>query len=434
MNRRLPEAVRRYLARRAVQGPWRLAGDAARGFYGAVVIPSLAEGASLLQTLASLAANPAEQRSRFLVVVVVNHRQDARRSLRSANRRDLQVLPDFADRHGLHLAWVDAASPGLELPLRRGGVGLARRIGCDLALPRLDWSSAPVLISLDADTLVEANYLAAVAGHFAAAEPGAAVLAFRHRPVACLERQRAIDRYELFVRCHALGLARAGSPYAFIAIGSALATRALTYVRCGGMPRRQAGEDFYFLQQAVKTDGVARLNDTRVWPSARVSDRTPFGTGRNMATQLAEQPRPLLFYPTAAYQIIERWLQVGRALGDLPQADLSALAARVSPILATFLEESGFPAAWSGICRTHAGSADREQAFHSWFDGLKTLRLLHRLCAQQLPRLRPEQAVPELFAWSGLPASVSLTENLALLRARQEQPALFSIGTTGKIC
>lgn len=434
MNSRLPKAVQRYLSRRAVQGPWRLAGEPAQGFLGAVVIPSLAEGESLFRTLASLAANHAEQHARFLVVVVINHRQDAGQGLRDDNRRDLRNLSCLADHYDLHLAWVDAASPGLELPLRQGGVGLARRIGCDLALPRLHWPDAPLLVSLDADTLVEPNYLAAVTNHFAATEAGAAVLAFRHRPANDPERQTAIDRYELFIRCHALGLARAGSPYAFIAIGSAMAARAMTYVRCGGMPRRQAGEDFYFLQQAVKTDGVARLGGTRVWPSARASERTPFGTGRSMAAQLAEQPQPLQFYPAAAYQVIESWLKLGCRLGHLTGNDPMARAAEISPVLADFLEDSRFPDAWTRICVTHTGPQDRLRAFHSWFDGLKTLRLLHRLCDRQLPRSSAEQVVPELFAWCGLPASARLTANLAVLRARQGQPALFSIGPGGKIC
>lgn len=429
----VPETVRRYLARRAVREPWRLAGDPAGAYHGAVVIPSLAEGPSLFRTLDCLADNPAEQRARYLVIVVVNQRQDAAPALRRGNLRDLQELSRQASHSGLHLAWVDAASAGLELPSRQGGVGLARRIGCDLALEHLDWSGRPLLVSLDADTLVEPNYLAVVTAHFAAANAGAAVLPFRHQPAGGPAQQTAIDRYELFIRCHALGLARAGSPYAFTAVGSAMAARAMTYVRCGGMPRRQAGEDFYFLQQAVKTDGVARLCGTRVRPSARLSGRTPFGTGQSITTQLDENSRPLLFYPAAAYRIIERWLRTASQLADAPKTDLSGRAAEVSPALDAFLAENRFPEAWQRIRQTHAGSQARLRAFHIWFDGLKTLRLLHRLCARDLLRRPLEEIVPELFQWCGLPAA-DLGAGLALLRSRQEQPKLFSIGSVDEMC
>ncbi len=34
-------------------------------------------------------------------------------------------------------------------------------------------------------------------------------------------------------------------------VGSALAVKALQYVKAGGMNRKQAGEDFYFVQKLV---------------------------------------------------------------------------------------------------------------------------------------------------------------------------------------
>jgi hypothetical protein len=64
-----------------------------------------------------------------------------------------------------------------------------------------------------------------------------------------------------------------------ITIGSAFAVTAEAYVKRGGMNRRQAGEDFYFLQNLVQLGTVGEINTTRVFPSARLSNRVPFGTG-----------------------------------------------------------------------------------------------------------------------------------------------------------
>jgi len=47
-------------------------------------------------------------------------------------------------------------------------------------------------------------------------------------------------------------LQQAGSPYAYHTIGSAFACRAEAYIAAGGMNRRHAAEDFYFLQQLAK--------------------------------------------------------------------------------------------------------------------------------------------------------------------------------------
>ena len=71
-------------------------------------------------------------------------------------------------------------------------------------------------------------------------------------------------------------------PYAFHTIGSCLAVRGSAYVKQGGMNRRKAGEDFYFLQKIIPLGNFGEINSTRVIPSARVSDRVPFGTGKAM--------------------------------------------------------------------------------------------------------------------------------------------------------
>ena len=274
-----PVAVQRYLDRYGVRGPWRLAGAPQVDYRGAVVIPSLAEGDRLFATLRSLAGNPREWISRFLVVVVCNHGQGAGSEDRLQNGIDLARLEDFAQASGLNLGRVDAISPGFEVPERRAGVGFARKLGMDLALPLLDWSADPLLIGLDADTLVEENYLQAIDRHFLMSTRGAAVLPYRHQPGADPALQDAIDRYELFLRSYVFGLRLAGSPYAFNTVGSAMACRASAYVRCGGMNSRKAGEDFYFLQKLAKTDGVDRLSGTIVYPEPRVSSGSPSAPG-----------------------------------------------------------------------------------------------------------------------------------------------------------
>ena len=62
-------------------------------------------------------------------------------------------------------------------------------------------------------------------------------------------------------------------------IGSAFAVTANAYIKRGGMTRSQAGEDFYFLQTLAQIGTVGEITTTKVYPSARLSDRIPFGTG-----------------------------------------------------------------------------------------------------------------------------------------------------------
>lgn len=412
----LPVAVQRYLDKRAVKGPWALAGEGRGGFFGAVVIPSLAEGDSLFATLQSLATNPPQCLARFLVVIVVNHGEHASAAERLQNDIDLTRLADLAKHSNLCLAWIDAASPDREVPVKQAGVGFVRKLGMDLALPRLDWTAAPLLVCLDGDTLVETNYLPSIVAHFRHSTLGAAVLPYRHQPGTDEAQQSAIERYELFLRSYVYGLRLAGSPYAFNTVGSAIACRALAYVRCGGMNCRKAGEDFYFLQKLAKTDGVDLLSGTTVFPEPRVSGRVPFGTGRSMGRLLDGDAQAVLFYPALAFRRLSEWLSlVARNLsGD---AELLLVhAEKISPVLVDYLEQAGWRTVWPQLQLTHQNEARRSHAFHSWFDGFRTMRLIHMLCDAGLCRSPSEETLSEYFAWDGRICPGSLTGMLEELR------------------
>ena len=411
-----PVATQRYLDRNGIKGPWQLAGEARSDFRGAVVVPSLAEGDRLFATLRSLSDNPPEWINRFLVVVVCNHGQRADRQIRLQNEIDLARLSDYARGSDLCLAWVDAVSPGLEVPAHRAGVGFARKLGMDLALPSLDWSGDPLLVGLDADTLVEDNYLQTIDRHFLLSSKGAAVLPYRHQPGVDPDQQAAIDRYELFLRSYVYGLRLAGSPYAFNTVGSAMACRAAAYVRCGGMNSRRAGEDFYFLQKLAKTDGVGLLSGTLVYPEPRVSERVPFGTGRSMARLLAGDKQGVRFYPVAAFRTLSDWLKLVEYNISADAEQILSLATEISPVLAGYINQLDWRSVWPGMQKTHQRHPRLQQAFHVWFDGFRTLRLIHLLCDSEFGRGEPEEILPEYFTWQGCAAPASLGGMLEALR------------------
>jgi hypothetical protein len=423
----LPAAVQRYLNKSAVKSPWVLAGEERANFAGAVVIPSLAEGDHLFATLQSLAANPPQWTARFLVIIVVNHGEHASSSDQRQNGIDLARLADLAERTELCLAWIDAASLGYEVPARQAGVGFARKLGMDLALSRLNWTEDPLLVCLDADTLVETGYLQTVVTHFRQSVLGAAVLPFRHQPGNDSAQQAAIDRYELFLRSYVYGLRLAGSPYAFNSVGSAIACRASAYVRCGGMNCRKAGEDFYFLQKLAKTDGVDLLTGTTVFPEPRVSERVPFGTGRSMARLLDGDTQAVLFYPATAFRVLAAWLHAveQNLAGDA--GSLLLLAEKVSTELANYLEQANWQTVWPRLQSTHKSEVQRSQAFHLWFDGFRTMRLIHVLCDVGPCRGEPEDVLPDYFSWEGRACPGTLSGMLEELRLNDSVSPLICL-------
>jgi hypothetical protein len=417
----VPQQVKKYLEKRAITGPWKISGIDRGDFKGAVVIPALAESDHLFATLQSLAQNPREILAGFLILVVVNNRQDALLSDKSDNEDTLQRLAaGESSLRSLHLAWVNAASKGLELPVKAGGVGLARKIGFDLSLPRLRYgASAPLLISLDADTLVRPDYLTALIRHFQVTKVSGAVIPFSHRPGSSPDQDQAIRRYELFLRVYVLGLSQAGSPYAFHTVGSAMACLAESYCRMGGMNLRAAGEDFYFLQHLAKTGGIAQVKGTVVYPSARASHRVPFGTGRSMSRLLGKEEGAVLFYQKDCYQILGEWLALIAQNLQSGGEEIRARAGKISPCLGEYLDSIGFASVWDKLRKNFPDQSKRMAGFHGWFDGLKTMKLVHHLSAGPLPRSEPENVVSGVLEWAGLEPLQGIDRQLTLLREIQ---------------
>jgi hypothetical protein len=358
---------------------------------------------------------------RFLVLVVVNQREDAPGSDREDNQAVLQWLAAGDPRWTqLNLAWIDAASPGLEMPARGGGVGLARRIGLDLALTCLESTALdPLLICLDADTIVQPDYLSAVSDHFRNSRRGATVIPFEHQRGPTPTADRLISRYELFLRAYVLGLSLAGSPYAFHSVGSAMACRASAYVKIGGMNSRSAGEDFYFLQQLARTVGVEQMTGTMVHPSPRASHRVSFGTGRSVSRMQVGGEREQMFYHPACFRLLGAWLALVADNSGRDGLGLRELAGNFSPVLAEFLDLNRFEEIWDKLRRNNPGQEALLKAFHGWFDGLKTMKLIHHLSAGPYPRCEPDEALADLFAWAGLAGAGGVEEQLEMLRQLQ---------------
>jgi hypothetical protein len=441
----MKDTIGEYLRKRADLDTWPLARADTRGIGHAVVIPALAECPALFDTLSDLAASPREALDRTLVIVVVNNRAEphARAEDLENNRQTLEAFERDEYPAALRLAYVDASRPGHELP-EKGGVGWARKIGLDWAAAVLHENAAPEggVISLDADTRVDANYLPALQAFFtrkkgtapslagespilslrgaspratrqsisgsttsaAPLTPGprwAAVVDYAH-PTDDPELGPAMLAYELFLRYHELGLYRARSPYAFPTIGSTIACTARAYASVAGMNRRQAGEDFYFLQQLAKTGSVERITATTVRPAARRSHRVPFGTGASLG-RFGDDPAAIhQVYHPAVYTVLGAWVHAVReGLGD-DGPSLIASAECIAPELAAFLLEQGFPAAWDQLRKNHREPQRLWRQFHGWFDAFRTLKLIHHLRDHGYPQTDPLVAFEALFAELGL--------------------------------
>lgn len=275
-----------------------------KNLWAVVMIPCLKEP-EIIRTLESLwSCAPVELP--LEVLVVVNESEASSTEVKDFNLKTLDDLWRWKgknDRTKMILRPVHAS----DVPARHAGAGMARKIGMDEAIRRFALIDKPdgIIISLDSDCLVSENYLQRIADYFSADRNHfAATLNFRHRVEEVVDERlkRGIRMYEDYLHYYKKAHDFAGFPNSIYTIGSAFAVRADAYVKQGGMNRRQAGEDFYFLNKLTDLGKVDEIADAFVYPSARVSDRVPFGTGAAMTKWMGDEGDLTHTYNFSAFQ------------------------------------------------------------------------------------------------------------------------------------
>jgi glycosyltransferase involved in cell wall biosynthesis len=392
-----------------------------RAFKNAVVIPVRAESEYLPHTLESLANNPVSALADTLVILVINNPPPVGHggSLNFAeNQETLRLLRNSHHpfQKELDLSWIDASIPGFEINPKEG-VGTARKIGMDTALSFLDFTGiCPIIISLDADTRVERNYLSSIRSYFKAnPDKAGATINFEHQAGSTPEEDAAVVSYELFMRYYVEGLRISQSPYAHHVLGSAMAFRAEDYVRAGGMRRRNGGEDFYFMQAIRKIGAVGQITETVVHPSSRASDRVPFGTGPRIS-QIVESGRGLMFYNPEIFLILKKLFASVDMASATGHASFQEVLYGIDASLTAFLIENNFFHEWEKILNnTPKDKKKIHWAFHTWFDAFRTLKFVH-FCEDRYPETGLMDAYMRLFGKSDtvLPETAKTSERKLL--------------------
>ena len=245
-----------------------------------VVIPCFNEP-HILQTLQSLLFCELPSRNTE-IIILINHSEISSETIKHSGYQTKLEIENWIKENKTEKLRFYAVGP-VELRKKWAGAGLARKTGMDEAVLRLNQINNPdgIIVSLDADTLVEKNYLVEIEKHFHNnRKTVGATISFQHQ-TSDLEKRHleGILLYEKYLEYYKNALTFTGYPFSMFTVGSAFAVTAEAYVRRGGMNRRQAGEDFYFLQNLAQIGVIDEIKSTRVYPSARLSDRVPFGTG-----------------------------------------------------------------------------------------------------------------------------------------------------------
>ncbi|MBF0456154.1 MAG: family 2 glycosyl transferase [Magnetococcales bacterium] len=365
---------------------------------GLILVIPCHDEPDLLTTLASLVA--CEKPGCLVQVrVVINASLKASEEVKARNQQTLLAAQQWVDAHpreDLRFLFENHD----DLPPKHAGVGLARKIGMDAAAHHyqdVGYPQGPILC-LDADCTVATNYLRCLKDHFHhhPKTPGCSIH-YEHPLKGLAPAHRlGIAAYELYLRYYRQGLVLAGHPSAFHTVGSSMAVRADVYLRQGGMNRRKAGEDFYFLQKIMALGGFTQVTNTTVFPSPRRSLRVPFGTGRAMEEWLAAEATTRMSYDPQVFRDLRDFFRLSpRLYRDSIEPDSLALR--------QFLAQAGLEPALQRIRANTTSQESFQKKFFHWFNLFLILKYIHWATDHHYPKIPLEEGVSSLWGWMGQP-------------------------------
>ncbi len=368
-----------------------------------IVIPCFNEP-NLMATLNSL-KNCQTPKTHFEVVVVVNQSAEAAPEIYKNNRKtivDFNVWKSKNPCKNIDFYCIEA----LDLPPKKAGVGLARKIGMDEAARRFALHKQNgFVVCIDADCVVSENYLTALenactpnirGGHFY----------FEHnlKTVENDTLRQGILLYELHLRYYSQALKFAGFAFYHHTVGSCMFARADVYLLQGGMNQRKAGEDFYFMHKILPGGDCVNINEAVVFPSARISDRVPFGTGKAQGNWLESASLTRETYHFEIFTLMqkffasfENWFD---KTPDLPKE------------ITAFLNSISFEEKVLGLRQRSPNKKVFYKNLVHFCDGFFTLKMVHFLSNEYLPKQEVRAAAAKLLSAVNPSATAKTDEEL----------------------
>jgi hypothetical protein len=347
-----------------------------------VVVPAFDEPdiTVMLDSLASCS----EPSCRAEVIIIVNAPPGASLESIHNNSECVKNIVRWREEHKhsfFRLNYFDAGTSSVP----GWGAGLARKAGMDEALRRLDSidNLEGIIVSLDADCTVNQNYFTSICDElYDRKDRKACALRFEHPlsgPGFSDEVYAYAAMYELHMRYFYQAVKYSGYPYTFHTIGSAIAFRASSYLKAGGMNRKMAGEDFYFIQKLVPQGGFFELNSTVVHPSPRTSSRVPFGTGTVISKMIDGSRKEFLSYNPAAFQELHDFFSGIKGLWILKDEEIPDFYSTLPAGIRSFISHGEWVDRIKEIKGNTSGESSFIKRFFMWFNMFRIVKFLNHV-------------------------------------------------------
>lgn len=418
----IKETLRQYLGKYAGIR-YRIEGNTPSPADIAIIIPIKNEFPGICTTIESLNNCEVSDNVFVTVIGVVNNSEAEEPDIVENNRKSIEFFKslEYKNKEGnIRVTYIDAASPGKALPQKSAGVGLARKIGMDEGLTLLKNPDTGIIVCLDADCIVNKEYIKQIHHKFASLDLHAAVAMFQHQTDGADEaHQAAILQYEIYIRFYACGLKAVHSPYAYLPVGSTMMFTGRIYMKAEGMNQRKAAEDFYFLEKVAKISPIYSIPEALVYPSGRTSRRVPFGTGPAVEDILAGKRDADKIYNPEIFFFLGKWLQLFYTEELYPADFYLTQAEAIHPGVYSYLGNPVIKREMENFLHHSKPGAGLLKRKIRWFDALKTLRMVHTIRDEFIPDISINESIKKLALLIHVSAPESTSdaiENLTIQR------------------
>ncbi|WP_258104475.1 hypothetical protein [Marinoscillum sp. MHG1-6] len=336
-----------------------------------VVIPVYHEP-NLMKALESL--NKCSDNEDVLVIAIINESENEDSGLAQVNQKTLQNIEGAEFQFQFLFKLV-------KLPPKKAGVGLARKIGMDEAVRIFEEQEKDgIIVCYDADCTCETNYLSAIKEYYTQTYL-VGLIHYEHTLNG--ENLDAIVDYELYLRYYVNALRWADFPFAFQTLGSCITVKSRAYQKQGGMNTRKAGEDFYFIHKMTPLGRMGEINNTAIYPSDRVSDRVPFGTGQAVEKYLKNEDSNYEVYNPRVFIELKHFIEAAAYLYDCTTSYEMILSEKCQK----FVDENDFETAFQKMKKNSPNAERLQKRFFEWFDGFRALKFVHFMRDRYYPNI-----------------------------------------------
>ena len=386
-----------------------------------VVIPCYYEN-RLIDSLESL-YNCSRPEKSVEIIIVINSSSKAYNKVKEQNLKTYKQALEWIKGHSdnklyYHIIYVPELSP------KNAGAGYARKIGMDEAVRRFNMiqNHSGIIISFDADSICDNNYLVEIENNYNKYPLTNGCSIYFEHPLSGKDFPdiiyHAITLYELHLRYYVQSLRYISFPFAYHTVGSCFTVKALTYVKQGGMNKRKAGEDFYFLHKIIPLGNYTDINSTRVIPSPRPSHRVPFGTGPIINKFLINKKSEFMTYNPASFEDLIEFFNMVPGLFKQKPEYIKNKTDRLPRAIKEFLERNNAVYKINEINNNCNNTNSFKRRFFGWFNAFTILKFLNFCTENYYPQISVISAANILLRKLGLLTSENLNEPelLKLLR------------------